>query len=81
MVSLGLVSSDKGKAGQGSKYLMRFFEIATAKPLTPQQARIRSLQQGVESARARLQAERDRQRKERDLARQRRLKLSPAVSP
>ena len=60
---------------------MRFFEIATSKPLTPQQARIRSLQQGVESARARLQAERDRQRKERDLARQRRLKLSPAVSP
>jgi hypothetical protein len=60
---------------------MRFFEIATSKPLTLQQARIRSLQQGVESARARLQAERDRQRKERDLARQRRLKLSPAVSP
>jgi len=74
------VSSVRTEAERGSKYLMRFFEIASTKPLTPQQARIRSLQQGVESARARLQAERDRQRKERDLARQQRLKLSPTVT-
>ena len=48
---------------------MRFYEIATIKPLTPQQARIRALQQGVEVARSKLQAERDRQRKERDAKR------------
>jgi hypothetical protein len=48
---------------------MRFYEIATIKPPTPQQARIRALQQGVEVARLKLQAERDRQRKERDVKR------------
>ena len=48
---------------------MRFFEFGTIEPLTPQQARIRALQQGVEVARLKLQAERDRQRKERDVKR------------
>jgi hypothetical protein len=62
------------------KYKMRFFEIHPTKPLTPQQSRIRALQQSVEAARTRLKAERDRQRRERDLLRQRRLKLqTPSV--
>ena len=62
------------------KYKMRFFEIQPIKPLTPQQGRIRTLQQGVEAARARLQAERDTQRRERNLQRQRRLKLQTPMA-
>jgi len=62
------------------KYKMRFFEIQSIKPLTPEQSRIRALKQGVEAARTRLTAERDRQRRARELERQRRLKLQAATA-
>jgi len=44
---------------------MRFFEIKPAKPLTPQQQRIKSLQTQKDNVSKQLKAERDRQRKER----------------
>ena len=48
---------------------MRFYEIRTVphmKPLTPAQARIRSLKLGVERSRNALKAERERQRQQRE---------------
>lgn len=62
------------------KYKMRFFEIHSIKPFTPEQSRIRALKQGVEAARTRLAAERDRQRRARELERQHRLKLQTATA-
>jgi hypothetical protein len=44
---------------------MKIAEIATIKPLTPQQSRVKSLQQNVQSAKIALQRERDRQQRER----------------
>jgi hypothetical protein len=56
-----------GKAG---KYVMRIFEvIKTIKPkppMTPAQARIHSLKQGVERSRQQLKTERERQKQQRD---------------
>jgi hypothetical protein len=56
---------------------MRIHEIAIKPigPLTPQQARIKSLKQNVERDRQQLQAERDKQRKQRDAERLRKLQL------
>jgi hypothetical protein len=56
---------------------MRIKEVTTqsTKPPTPEQQRIKSLQQKVEKDRQQLQAERDRQRKQRDAERQRKLQL------
>ncbi len=48
---------------------MRFYEIKTIKPqkpLTPAQARIKSLKQSVDNSKKKLQAERERQRRERE---------------
>jgi hypothetical protein len=60
-----------------SKYKMRIFEITstpqTLKPLTPAQARIRSLKQSVERSRQQLSAERDRQRRQREAERSKKL--------
>ena len=50
---------------------MRFYEIATIKPLTPKQARIRSLRQQIENGRRALAAERERQRRAKETERQR----------
>jgi hypothetical protein len=44
---------------------MHIIEIVSTKPLTPEQARVRSLQQSVENARVALQRERDRQKQQR----------------
>jgi hypothetical protein len=44
---------------------MHIIEIVSTKPLTPEQARVRSLKQGVENARVALQRERDRQKQQR----------------
>ena len=41
---------------------MRFFEIKSAKPLTPQQQRIKSLQTQKNNISKQLKAERDRQK-------------------
>ncbi len=41
---------------------MRFFEIKSAKPLTPQQQRIKSLQTQKQNISKQLKAERDRQK-------------------
>ncbi len=41
---------------------MRFFEIKPTKPLTPQQARIKSLQTQKDNVSKQLKAERDRQK-------------------
>ncbi len=41
---------------------MRFFEIQPTKPLTPQQARIKSLQTQKDNVSKQLKAERDRQK-------------------
>jgi hypothetical protein len=59
----------------GSKYCMRFTEISSTppKPPTPEQLRVKSLQQKVETDRQQLQAERDKQRKQRDAERLRKL--------
>jgi len=54
---------------------MRIYEIQAIKPLTPEQTRIKGLQQGVEKSREALQAERDRQRQQRDTEREKRLLL------
>jgi len=48
-------------------------EVVSKKPLTPEKARIRSLQQTVNTARNALQRERDRQRKQRERERLQRL--------
>jgi hypothetical protein len=52
---------------------MRIIEVVSKKPLTPEKARIRSLQQSVNTARNALQRERDRQRKQRERERMQRL--------
>lgn len=51
------------------KYTMRFDEFKTIKhivPLSPAQARLNALRQGVKKSRTALQAERDSQRRQRD---------------
>jgi len=58
---------------------MRIFEIQAIKPQTPEQTRIKGLQQGVETSRKALQAERDRQRQQRDTERRQRI-LSPSAA-
>ena len=58
--------------------IVREYIRETVKPLTPEKARIKSLQGGVERARQALQSERDRQRRSRELERQR--KASQALS-
>jgi hypothetical protein len=47
---------------------MRFYEIKTIKPLTPEQNRINSLKQQKERAGNALKAERDRQKRTKALA-------------
>lgn len=47
--------------------------IAPAKPPTPEQLRVKSLQAKVETDRQQLQAERERQRKKRDAERLRKI--------
>jgi len=54
---------------------MRIYEIQAIKPQTPEQTRIKGLQQGVEKSREALQAERDRQRQQRDTERKQKLRL------
>lgn len=60
-----------------SKYMMRINEvIETTKPkppMTPAQARVRALKQGVERSKQQLGAERERQRRQRESERQRKL--------
>jgi len=64
---------------------MRIHEIQTTpkppKPPTPDQARIKGLQQSVEKTRDTLQAERDRQRQQRDAERKRKLQLPSSTTP
>jgi uncharacterized protein YlxW (UPF0749 family) len=50
---------------------MRFYEFKPTKPLTPQQQRVRSLQQQIENGRKALNAERERQRRAKEVERQR----------
>ena len=50
---------------------MRVYEIAPIKPLTPQQQRIRSLQQQIENGRRALASERERQKRAKETERQR----------
>ena len=52
---------------------MRIHEIATLKPLTPQKARVQSLQRNVQNAKITLQREKDRQQRERAAQRLQRL--------
>jgi len=52
--------------------IVREYIRETVKPLTPEKARIKSLQGGVERARQALQSERERQRRSKELERQRR---------
>jgi type IV secretory pathway VirD2 relaxase len=60
---------------------MRLHEIQTApKPPTPEQARIKGLQQSVEKTRDTLQAERDKQRQQRDAERKQKLQLPSTTS-
>ena len=54
------------------KYLMRFYEFKTIKPLSPAQMRVRTLQQQIERSRRALAAEREQQRKQRETERQQR---------
>jgi len=61
---------------------MRLHEIQTTpKPPTPEQARIKGLQQNVEKTRDTLQAERDRQRVQRDAERKQKLQLPSSTIP
>jgi hypothetical protein len=46
-------------------------ETSTLKPLSPQQSRIKSLQQNVERSRQQLNTERERQRQQREVERRR----------
>ena len=60
----------------GGKYLMRIEELVIKPikhkpPMTPAQARINSLKQGVERSREQLHAERERQRQQREAERKR----------
>ena len=65
--------------GQGINTCMTIEEVVrdyireTVKPLTPEKARIKSLQSGVERARQALQSERDRQRTAKELERRRKI--------
>lgn len=59
---------------------MRFYELKTIKPLSPEQQRIRNLQQQIEQGRRALSAERERQRKQRERERQRRAAANTAGS-
>ena len=52
---------------------MRINEIVSTKPLTPEKARIRSLQLTVNNARTALQRERERQRQQRERERLQRM--------
>jgi len=58
---------------------MKIAEIATIKPLTPQQTRVRSLKQNVQTAKIALQRERDRQQRERSAKRLQRLQQPKPV--
>lgn len=60
------------KLGVG-KYLMRIHEVVTKpkSPKSPAQARIHSLQQGVERSRQQLERERELQRQQRETERKR----------
>ncbi len=58
---------------------MKISEVATIKPLTPQQSRVKSLQQGVKNAKVALQRERDRQQRERAAKRLQRLQQQKPV--
>jgi len=58
---------------------MKIAEIATIKPLTPQQIRVRSLKQNVQTAKIALQRERDRQQRERSAKRLQRLQQPKPV--
>ncbi len=58
---------------------MKISEVATIKPLTPQQSRVKSLQQGVHNAKVALQRERDRQQRERAAKRLQRLQQQKPV--
>ena len=51
-----------------NKYTMRFYEIKTIKPLTPEQSRINSLKQQKDRASTALKTERDKQKKTKSLA-------------
>jgi hypothetical protein len=61
----------KQQPSEWLKYWMRFYEFKPVKPLTPQQQRVRSIQQQIEFGRKALAAERDRQRRAKELERQR----------
>ncbi len=58
---------------------MKIAEIATIKPLTPQQTRVRSLKQNVQTAKIALQRERDRQQRDRAAKRLQRLQQPKPV--
>jgi len=58
---------------------MKISEVATIKPLTPQQSRVKSLQQGVQNAKVALQRERDRQQREHAAKRLQRLQQQKPV--
>jgi hypothetical protein len=58
---------------------MKISEVVTIKPLTPQQSRVKSLQQGVQNAKVALQRERDRQQRERAAKRLQRLQQQKPV--
>jgi hypothetical protein len=58
---------------------MKISEVVTIKPLTPQQSRVKSLQQGVQNAKVTLQRERDRQQRERAAKRLQRLQQQKPV--
>jgi hypothetical protein len=58
---------------------MKIAEIATIKPLTPQQTRVRSLKQNVQTAKIALQRERDRQQRERSAKRLQRIQQPKPV--
>jgi len=58
---------------------MKISEVAIIKPLTPQQSRVKSLQQGVQNAKVALQRERDRQQRERAAKRLQRLQQQKPI--
>ena len=58
---------------------MKIREVVTIKPLTPQQSRVKSLQQGVQNAKVALQRERDRQQRERAAKRLQRLQQQKPI--
>lgn len=48
------------------KYLMRFYEIKTIKPLSPEQMRISNLKKQIENSRRALSVEREQQRRKKE---------------